>query len=111
MGKPRPAWKPTSALGSLTPPAEGVVIIALTIQSVGNCVQDLIFGGKFWLECRLVRCHPSPLADHAENRPPVIRSHPHRRCADRGGRRPLADLRERLRRTRWPAPETGQDWP
>ncbi len=30
-------------------------MIALTLQSVAKHVQDLIFGGKFWIECRLVR--------------------------------------------------------
>jgi hypothetical protein len=30
---------------------------ATTIQSVVKCVQDQIFGGKFWGECRVVRGH------------------------------------------------------
>src|ERR1700722_5430143 len=45
MRKPSPGWKPPPTVDSRTLPAEG---IALTIQSVGKCVQDLIFGGKFW---------------------------------------------------------------
>ena len=49
MRQPLPVWKPTPTVGSRTPPAEGV---ALTIQSVGKCVQDLIFGGTFLIESR-----------------------------------------------------------
>src|ERR1700685_932972 len=43
--------KPTPTVVSRTPPAEGV---ALTIQSVGKCVQDLIFGGTFLIASRLI---------------------------------------------------------
>jgi hypothetical protein len=43
-------------------------MIALTLQSVAKRVQDLIFGGKFWIECRLVRRHTRLAVNHVENR-------------------------------------------
>jgi hypothetical protein len=43
--------------GGFTHSASRRSVIAITIQSVGNCVQDLIFGGKFGIQCRLMRCH------------------------------------------------------
>ena len=44
-------------------------MITITLQSVAKRVQDLIFGGKFWIECRLMRRHtPGSLSDHVENR-------------------------------------------
>jgi hypothetical protein len=48
----RPVWR-HAAVGSRA--AEGVVMTATTIQSVVKCVQDKIFGGKFWVQCRIVR--------------------------------------------------------
>src|ERR1700730_3677419 len=66
MRKPSPVWRPTPTVGSRTLPAEG---IALTIQSVGKCVQDLIFGGKFWIERRADETAAAgSLSDHVENR-------------------------------------------
>jgi hypothetical protein len=65
MRKPLPVWKPMPAVGSRTLPAEG---IALTIQSVGKCVQDLIFGEKSWIVCRLIRRDTRLLSGYVENR-------------------------------------------
>jgi len=65
MRKPLSVWKPRPAVGSRTLPAEGM---GLTIQSVGKCVQDLIFGEKYRLECRLMRRDTRLLSDYVENR-------------------------------------------
>jgi hypothetical protein len=42
--------------------------MGLTIQSVGKCVQDLIFGEKYRLEWRLMRRDTRLLSDYVENR-------------------------------------------
>ena len=43
MRQPVPVWKPMHAVGTRILAAGG---IGLTLQSVGKCVQDLIFGEK-----------------------------------------------------------------
>jgi hypothetical protein len=78
----------TPAAGSRTLPVEGM---ALTIQSVGKCVQDLIFGEMLWIECQLMRCDVRLLSNYVENRlvsPRVSSSDapPRRTGTQRGGR-------------------------
>jgi hypothetical protein len=68
MRKPLPVWKPTPTVGFTHSASQGV---ALTIQSVGKCVQDLIFGGTFLIEFRLIRVMRAArgsVSDHVENR-------------------------------------------
>ena len=52
-------------MGSRTLPAEGM---GLTIQSVGKCVQDLIFGEKSWERVSADEARHQVLSDYVENR-------------------------------------------
>ena len=68
MRKLLPVWKPTPTVGFTHSASQGV---ALTIQSVGKCVQDLIFGGTLLIEFRLIRlmrATAGSVSDRVENR-------------------------------------------